>query len=637
MEFRKILILASTLFTTLIVRAEITDTVISLDKVIVRGVKFNEYTSGSKIYSIDSLTLKTFGSGSLADILLTENSIAVRAYGPGGMSSVSVRGGSSRHTAVIWNGFNLKNPMSGGMNFSALPAGFIDEIVIQPGGSTTMYGSGSACGIIFLSNNLDLNGDGLNLNLNMEIGSFGAWNNLFSIGYSGRRVSSRLKAGYQVAENDFTFENQEKFGHPIDTLIHAAYQRYSVLHQTSLKIGHRSVLETDLWYTNHYKKIPSLISDYESGSAEQSDENIRLSLNLSTYGNKWFLKYRSGLLTDNIGYNDTTEPAIHTRNFSVSFINEIESNYSVSRQNRLYLGINHTYESVKSDDYTASSARNRISVFGRYQLSFGGEKIALSVEPRKEFINNRSVPFVCSIGTDICLFTGFHLKGVTSKHYALPAFDDLFWGEDNYSRGNPDLTAEYGWNNEAGILYRAENEFLLVSHEVSIFRNYIYDLIIWLPGADGKWTPENVNRSLSKGLEFLGVISREFHASVIDFRYMYSYTHALIWEEGSTENKGTNRIYVPGHVASVSAGYRIGKFDIRYLQTFTSKRYYDNYHTLDAYTLGDVFLNCKWDCKIIYLNTYLKIMNIYNTTYQIMKGYAQCPRNYAIGINVSFK
>jgi iron complex outermembrane receptor protein len=637
MVVKKDLIAGLLVLVSLIARADITDTLIYLDKVIVRELKFNEYSPGSKVYSIDTLTLKTFGTGSLADILQLENSISVRTYGPGGLSSVSIRGGSSRHTAVIWNGFSLKNPMSGGMNFSSLPAGFIDEIVVQPGGSSTMYGSGSASGVIFLSNSLDLNGDGLHLGLNSEFGSFGSFNNLLSIAYSGKKVSSRLKAGYQHADNDFKFKNQEKFGKPTDTMRHAAYRRYSLLHQSSFKLGQRSVLETDLWYTDYYKKIPSLISDYEPGSAEQEDENIRMSFNFSTYGNKWFIKYRSGLLTDNIRYNDTVNMEIHNRNTSLSLINEMESKYSFNRQNILFLGIDHTFENAESGNYITTTSRNRISFFGRYHISFVKEKIDVSVEARKEYIDHEFVPFVFSVGTDFCLFSGFHLKGVTSKHYALPAFDDLYWSEDAFSRGNPDLAPEYGWNNEAGFLYRIKKDRIFVSHELSFFRNRIHSLIIWLPGVDGKWTPENVNESLSTGIEVRGNITREFHSSEFNLRYMYSFTHATIWEEGSEISMGTARIYVPAHLASLSAGYRTGRFDVRYMQTFTGKRYYDNSHTLAPYTIGDVYMSYEWKYKKICLLTYFKIMNLYNASYQIMMGYAQPPRNYALGINISFK
>ncbi len=638
MKYRKkLVIVAFSLCSVLFAKADISDTLIHIDKVVVKGLKFNEHTTGSKIYTIDTLTLKMFATGSLADILNMENSTAVKTYGPGGMASVAVRGGSTRHTAIIWNGFNLANPMSGGMNFSALPAGFIDEIAVQPGGSSTMYGSGSACGIILLSNNLSFKDDGVFLDLNSETGSFGTFNNMITLGYSGKLISSRIKAGYQIAENDFKFKNPEKYGKPIDTLKHAGFRRYSLLYQLAFKTGKYSLVETDFWYMNHFKKIPSLLSDYEEGKAEQTDENARLTLNYSTYGNNWFIKYRSGLLYDNIRYNDPAEIEIHSMNSCLSFINEVESHYTLSKHHNINLGINHTRENVVSESYTSDTIRNRTSIFGKYNLSLVSNRILISVEFRQEYVEGEFTPFVFSVGGDITLLTGIHLKGVISKHYALPVYDDLYWNEDAYSKGNPDLTSEYGWNSEAGIMHLIERKNLLLHHEITVFRNYMNNSIIWLKADDGKWTPENVNKSLSRGFEFLGNLKREYHNSTFSIRYMYSYTKALIWEKGQQENADINRIYVPEHVASISAGYRLGKFEVRYLQSFTSKRYYDNFYTLDAYTLGNIFISYDWVCNTTCFSTYLKLMNIYNTSYQIMAGYAQAPRNFSIGINFSFK
>jgi iron complex outermembrane receptor protein len=133
--------------------------------VVVRGAKFNCTSVGAKIYAIDSLSSETYKSGSLAELLQQQSLIYVKTYGSGGLASVSLRGGSSRHTAVIWNGFNLRSPMSGGLNFSSLPAGFIDDVIIQPGALQPCMESGASSGIIFLSNNLPLIKEGLGINL----------------------------------------------------------------------------------------------------------------------------------------------------------------------------------------------------------------------------------------------------------------------------------------------------------------------------------------------------------------------------------------------------------------------------------------------------------------------------------------
>jgi vitamin B12 transporter len=195
------------ILSTCITKAGISDSIIVLDQVTAKAVKFGGTTAGAKLYSVDSLTLKLYQSGSLADLLRNQSMIALKSYGSGGLAVVSIRGGSSRQTAIIWNGFNIRSPMNGELNFSSLPAGFIDRIMIQTGGSTTMYGSGAACGVIYLSNHLSMKNRGWHGSLNNEIGSFGSFGTLASASFSTQNVSTRIKIAYQHADNDFIFKN----------------------------------------------------------------------------------------------------------------------------------------------------------------------------------------------------------------------------------------------------------------------------------------------------------------------------------------------------------------------------------------------------------------------------------------------
>ena len=61
--------------------ASVTDTTIVLDQVTAKAVKFGTTTAGAKLYSIDSLTLKLYQSGSLADLLQNQSMVTVKSYG----------------------------------------------------------------------------------------------------------------------------------------------------------------------------------------------------------------------------------------------------------------------------------------------------------------------------------------------------------------------------------------------------------------------------------------------------------------------------------------------------------------------------------------------------------------------------
>ena len=152
--------------------ADIADTVIAIKEVVTKGVKFDGYSVGAKLVPIDSFQLSLNQMNSVAELFAQQSLVNVTSYGPGGHAGVKIRGGGADHTTIIWNGLNLKPPMSGEINYSAINAGVFDEIKIQPGGSSTMYGTGAATGVVFLANKLDIKNKGLFSDINVEAGSF---------------------------------------------------------------------------------------------------------------------------------------------------------------------------------------------------------------------------------------------------------------------------------------------------------------------------------------------------------------------------------------------------------------------------------------------------------------------------------
>ncbi len=639
MNFKGIFLLAIWLMPFVVLKANLTDSTIVLEEVVAKGVKFDGFSIGAKVYSFDSIIIQNYSSNSLADLLLQHSQVSLTTYGPGGVANVSMRGGTSDHTTIIWNGFNLRPPMSGNINFSAMPVGFINQVYIQSGGSSTMYGSGASTGIIFLCDELKNSTNYLNGSVALEEGSFRSHNGMAKLSFCTGHFASSIKVGYQSSDNNFSFQNTEKTGTPTDTLKHAGYVSKMVSQQNSLMIGKRSKIESDIWYVNHYKDIPSLMSDYEQGKANQTDDNLRVGINYSTISSNWYIKYRTGLFYDKVRYlqNSTLNP-VESVNQSYSFINEVEGKYSFSNKHKLFLGINNTFEKAVTDQYISDTSRNRFSVFGRYLVSLFSGRFDLSTEARQEIIGDEAVPFVVSFGACAPINKYLILKSSVAKHYSIPDMNDIYWKEDAFACGNKDLKPEYGWNAEIGALSKIKNNNIEFNNEITCFQSSIHDLIVWLPAEDGKWKPNNLNFSISSGIEFTGHITKKIHQTSLSFYYIYSYTNSQVFENADNMNNNSEnpRIYVPKHKASVSANIGYKNIHVIYSQNYVGKRYYDYEHTLDSYSLAETSINYFMKTKKMNFYPYLKIRNLFNVSYQVMNAYAQPPRAYYLGLNISF-
>ncbi len=88
------------------------------------------------------------------------------------------------------------------------------------------------------------------------------------------------------------------------------------------------------------------------------------------------------------------------------------------------------------------------------------------------------------------------VSGARSFHN--PTFNDLYWPADAFAEGNPELEPETSWEAEAGLTLRA---FDLLDATSTVFLALTDDLIIWLPGTGGIWSPENISRARRAGLE----------------------------------------------------------------------------------------------------------------------------------------
>lgn len=125
--------------------------VVSLSLVTVRAIAPERFLAGQKLQRIDSATLLQFRFGSLTDLLAFNTPLAFKNYGPGQLATVSFRGTSANHTAVLWNGININQPNLGQTDFSTLPIAGFDRLAVQYGSSASVVGSDAVGGSVLLS------------------------------------------------------------------------------------------------------------------------------------------------------------------------------------------------------------------------------------------------------------------------------------------------------------------------------------------------------------------------------------------------------------------------------------------------------------------------------------------------------
>jgi iron complex outermembrane receptor protein len=570
----------------------------------------------------------------IATLLNDYANVNLRSYGYPGLMNVSMRGAGSNHTALLWNGFNLQDPMNGGVNMLLFPLFFVDEVQIQKGGGSALFGSGAMGGVISLENNLKFSQD-MQAGVFASAGSFDNYSGGVSFRQSGAKAVFLIKAFSKYGKNDFPFINTEQFGRPEVRQENAAMAQWGLLQENAFLIKKRQRLQTHIWYQKTDHELPPNMAQMSS-SKKQLDESLRGSADWSYNLSNIRFDLRSGLFFNKLHYTDpeTNTDALHQ---SLQSISEGEMSWALfDQRDLLNAGLNYTYERSMSDQYADDVSRNRMALFASYKLAL--DVFTLILNGREEYVDDKFTPFTGAANLGVAS-GNFHIYGRFSTNYRIPTFNDLYW-YDGMAKGNPDLKDESSWNTELAATYGfTKSEKQSFEWSSTAFYGRFTNLIQWVP-RQGIWTPVNQKEVLSRGLE--NRISYKLKISEklsIGSRISYSWIRSTLEKKAENEPDDVlhkQLILTPEHQGNVQLKIIYGVWSFEYIQSIVGKQYItaDHSDAMDAYTLGNVVFGYSGKSKRFPLSIYLRWNNIWKTVYQTMPGYAMPLANYELSTHL---
>lgn len=175
--------------------------------------------------------------------------------------------------------------------------------------------------------------------------------------------------------------------------------------------------------------------------------------------------------------------------------------------------------------------------------------------------------------------------------------------------------------------------------EPTFFNRNIDNWIIWLP-TQGYWTPQNIMKVWSRGLEADVVFTTEISKVKFTLSAMTSYVLSTN-EQSKTANDasvGKQLIYVPKFKVNGKFSVEYQGFKLLYRHNYTSARYTstDNSDELPAYHVASIRLSKKLQIQSWELSAFVEIENLYNENYQVILSRPMPLRSYCGGITVQF-
>ncbi len=609
----------------------------NLDSVIVNsGIRRStspnsSFALGTNIQRASQEILSQMKTNSLADYIKEQSSIYIKEYGRGAASYLSVRGTSSSHTSVAWNGMSLSVPTMGQTNLNHVPIYFFDKLDVHIGGSSVLYGDGSIGGSLQLKTE-PIWKKGYSGDLLLSAGSYSTLYTGATFRYSNKNSESRTSIFYTSAKNDYSFLNNTKPGLPKERLKNSGYINGGVLQELYKKFRDSSILSFNLWYLSFDREIqPSVsINDRPETYASVLDRNLRTSLNYSGAGS--ILSYSARLSFAN-DYERYKEDIIE----SSKFLGSAEAQYS-SAQFMLKGGGSYEYTvpSAKSFSDSVQESRTYLFFLARYNPeSFSN--LILSAGARVGWVTNSKIPFMPSLDIKYTpIRSNGHtlaLRAALSGNSKVPSLNDRYWG-GVYTY----LKSEKSFTTESGVDYSLIGVNNSFQGFITIYRSEVKDWIRWLP-AGQVWRPQNIPEVISQGAEVGLSFKKEVSPWNMGATVNYSYTNVKmikgLWSEDPSIGK--QLAFQPKN--SIRTSFSVGREAISsYINLlYTGERStLDIFDMLDPYFLIDVGLSYKGDLGKSSYSVNFALKNITNEKYQNVKFYAMPGTNWQLALKYFF-
>lgn len=619
---------------------------------------FNKTGAGMKESGVDTLVLMEKINLSLSEVLSENTPVFIKSYGRGALATASFRGTAASHTQVNWNGITINTPMTGMVDFSLIPVYIIDDLRLHHGSASIAERGGGLGGSVNIANIPDWNTKS-SAKFIQGLGSYKTFDEFLQIGIGNAKVQSKTRLYYNYSANDYIFINRGigtidpntgQVTHPPDTNDHAEYTRYGILQEIYYRPDDRNVLSARWWGQQAERTIPRATS-YEgpdhSNLNRQDNNDHTIIMDWKHSGHKDQLLVSGAYTRKKVDYSLKNHvsglgliPVIYSQSTQQSIMNKVTYKHAFSSGISIESSLDLMLHDVVTNDTVQHTGydkkRNELSWFVAVRKSFG-ERLNLNAMLRQELVDLKAVPLIPFLGFDLRIIKGkdLILKGNIARNYHYPSLNDLYWQPG----GNPNLKPEKGFSFETGIEYQLAKNKLRLKTEATAYYSDIDNWIIWIPGYQGYWVPENISRVVAKGVEVNVQVTGNIGPVGYRLSGNYSLTRSvnygdpLVWGD---ESYGKQLVYIPVHSGNALVNLSYRGFFITWQHNSCSERYTTSSNDITQrdwlypYFMNDMMAGKEMIFNKITVSAEFKVYNLFNETYHSVLYRPMPGRNYML-------
>lgn len=572
---------------------------IDLEKIVITPSRIEEdYSDISRdVEVVTSAQIVNEGSKNLAQALTNLTSVNVSDYGgPGGLKTIRMRGLTAAQVLVMIDGRPVNSPRDGEIDLSTIPLDNIARIEVLHGPASSIYGSQAMGGVV----NIITKSPPKEKQKTEVYSSFGTF----------RTYTERMSQGAKIG----------KLGY----LISGEYQSSEGFRANSMfnQKGFNAKFDYELNSSNNFI-VNSGFNKSRSGTPGQAsnpdldDKQVWLK-NFIDFTWRFKPNVTTGLLTrvynnyDRLEFIENTAGSIYDTADSKAVHTTTVRGYDFQLDKQLC----DIYQAVAGFNYvtninnSTSTAKHKYTVRAGYLENIFDlfDRLNINVGIRFDDYSNFGSELNPSFSAAYAFTKNNKLHGLISRSFRAPTFNDLYWPDEGWAKGNPDLSPEKGMTYELGFDTQINKNILC---SITYYRNKFKNLINWAEN-NGIWQPMNVNSALIDGIEFGSKIF-----TVCNMQFDLNYTFLM------ARDKDTHKylVYQPRNKVDAALKYKDAKgLEVSFKGQYTDKRFFDttNTSTVKKFFVFGLSVSKKINDMLTF---YTSIDNIFNRKYQVLQDY----------------
>ena len=424
--------------------------------------------------------------------LLEREGVHVRSYGPGMLSSVSLRGGGASQTLALWEGVPLVSPSLGQLDWSLIDLGAFTHVALVRGGDATAWGSGAVSGTLVLDAAAP-SAAGASGAVSLHAGAFGERGAGARAAYGRGIWRATSELSYLSADNDYPYLAAAGRRDTERRQTNADQRRTTLRQSVYVRPGPRDAIEAHYWGFDSERGVaPTAVQN--ASVARQRDAAHRLTANWRHSGERIVWTSRAAHLSEVLDYRDEATGVRSAGAFDVWLAESVAAASLGRAGHRVSLGTTLTHTAAEVNEvYPGGRPRQwRTALFASYGLT--RRRLSAEFSLRAGWVDGGRMPLTPTAGLGYRVREGLALRARVSRDYRLPTFNDRYWRPG----GNPELRPESGWSQELGGDFDSGPWTLSLTG----YHRLVRDWLLWAraPG-ESYWSATNLAAVRSAGWE----------------------------------------------------------------------------------------------------------------------------------------